>query len=126
MLCALLLFFFARNRYGKHFLVLGVACLTLGLCCAPIVLQNNSDNIEDIESTEEVGGEIRYYIINKTSPPDACPEFKITSYDMELKLSNVLHADVKSRCLQVIWISTALRSITDTKSKKSRMRAAGR
>ncbi len=95
VLCALLLFFFARNRYGKHFLVLGVACLTLGLCCAPIVLQNNSDNIEDIESTEEVGGEIRYYIINKTSPPDACPEFKITSYDMELKLSNVLHAEVK-------------------------------
>ena len=96
VLCALLLFFFARNRYGKHFLVLGVACLTLGLCCAPIVLQNNSDNIEDIESTEEVGGEIRYYIINKTSPPDACPEFKITSYDMELKLSNVLHAEVKA------------------------------
>ena len=95
VLCALLLFFFARNRYGKHFLVLGVACLTLGLCCAPIVLQNNSDNIEDVESTEEVGGEIRYYIINKTSPPDACPEFKITSYDMELKLSNVLHAEVK-------------------------------
>ena len=95
VLCALLLFFFARNRYGKHFLVLGVACLTLGLCCAPIVLQNNSDNIEDIESTEEAGGEIRYYIINKTSPPDACPEFKITSYDMELKLSNVLHAEVK-------------------------------
>ena len=95
VLCALLLFFFARKRYGKHFLVLGVACLTLGLCCAPIVLQNNSDNIEDIESTEEVGGEIRYYIINKTSPPDACPEFKITSYDMELKLSNVLHAEVK-------------------------------
>ena len=95
VLCALLLFFFARNRYGKHFLVLGVACLTLGLCCAPIVLQNNSDNIEDIESTEEVGVEIRYYIINKTSPPDACPEFKITSYDMELKLSNVLHAEVK-------------------------------
>ena len=95
VLCALLLFFFARNRYGKHFLVLGVACLTLGLCCAPIVLQNNSDNIEDLESTEEVGGEIRYYIINKTSPPDACPEFKITSYDMELKLSNVLHAEVK-------------------------------
>ena len=95
VLCAALLFFFARNRYGKHFLVLGVACLTLGLCCAPIVLQNNSDNIEDIESTEEVGGEIRYYIINKTSPPDACPEFKITSYDMELKLSNVLHAEVK-------------------------------
>ena len=94
VLCALLLFFFARNRYGKHFLVLGVACLTLGLCCAPIVLQNNSDNIEDIESTEEAGGEIRYYIINKTSPPDACPEFKITSYDMELKLSNVLHAEV--------------------------------
>ena len=96
VLCALLLFFFARNRYGKHFLVLGVACLTLGLCCAPIVLQNNSDNIEDIESTEEAGGEIRYYIINKTSPPDACPEFKITSYDMELKLSNVLHAEVKA------------------------------
>ena len=95
VLCALLLFFFARNRYGKHFLVLGVACLTLGLCCAPIVLQNNSDNIEDIESTEEVGGEIRYYIINKTSPPDACPEFKITSYDMEWKLSNLLHAEVK-------------------------------
>ena len=95
VLCALLLFFFARNRYGKHFLVLGVACLTLGLCCAQIVLQNNSDNIEDRESTEEVGGEIRYYIINKTSPPDACPEFKITSYDMELKLSNVLHAEVK-------------------------------
>ena len=95
VLCALLLFFFARNRYGKHFLVLGVACLTLGLGCAPIVLQNNSDNIEEIESTEEVGGEIRYYIINKTSPPDACPEFKITSYDMELKLSNVLHAEVK-------------------------------
>ena len=95
VLCALLLFFFARNRYGKHFLVLGVACLTLGLCCAPIVLQNNSDNIEDIESTEEVGGEIRYYIINKTSLPEACPEFKITSYDMELKLSNVLHAEVK-------------------------------
>jgi len=68
---------------------------SLGLCCAPIVLQKNSDNIEDIESTEEVGGEIRYYIINKTSPPDACPEFKITSYDMELKLSNVLHAEVK-------------------------------
>ena len=36
------------------------------------------------------------------------PRFKITSYDMELKLSNVLHAEVKvSGSPRAIWISTA-------------------
>ena len=95
VLCALIFFFFARSRNGRRFLIPAAACLILGLCCAPVVLQPNSDCIADTSNTEGSGAEIRYYIRNKATLPEACPEFKITAYDMNLKFSNVLHADVK-------------------------------
>lgn len=46
-------------------------------------------------NSEGAGREISYYERNKVTLPEACPEFKITAYDMDLKFSNVLHADVK-------------------------------
>lgn len=95
VLCALIFFFFARSRNGRRFLIPAAACLILGLCCAPVVLLSNSDCIADTSNTEGSGAEIRYYIRNKATLPEACPEFKITAYDMNLKFSNVLHADVK-------------------------------
>ena len=66
-----------------------------GLCLLPFVFRSNSDIIYDDMNSEGAGREISYYARNKATPPKACPEFKITSYDMELKLSNVLHAEVR-------------------------------
>lgn len=64
------------------------------MCLLPFVFRSNSDVIYDDMNSEGVGRETVYYDRNNITPPDACPEFKITSYDMELKLSNVLHAEV--------------------------------
>lgn len=70
-------------------------CLAAGLCLIPFVFRSNSDIIYDDMNSEGAGREISYYERNKVTLPEACPEFKITAYDMDLKFSNVLHADVK-------------------------------
>lgn len=95
VLCAVLFFYISKERGKKKRLFSAVVCLATGLCLLPFVFRSNSDIIYDDMNSEGAGREISYYERNKITPPDACPEFKITSYDMELKLSNVLHADVK-------------------------------
>ena len=95
VLCAVLFFYISKERGKKKRLVSAVVCLVAGLCLLPFVFRSNSDIIYDDMNSEGAGREISYYERNKITPPDACPEFKITSYDMELKLSNVLHAEVK-------------------------------
>ena len=95
VLCAVLFFYISKERGKKKRLFSAVVCLVAGLCLLPFVFRSNSDIIYDDMNSEGAGREISYYERNKITPPDACPEFKITSYDMELKLSNVLHAEVK-------------------------------
>ena len=95
VLCAVLFFYISKERGKKKRLFSAVVCLVAGLCLLPFVFRSNSDIIYDDMNSEGAGREISYYERNKTTPPEACPEFKITSYDMELKLSNVLHAEVK-------------------------------
>lgn len=95
VLCAVLFFYISKERGKKKRLFSAVVCLVAGLCLLPFVFRSNSDIIYDDMNSEGAGREINYYERNKITPPDACPEFKITSYDMELKLSNVLHAEVK-------------------------------
>lgn len=95
VLCAVLFFYISKERGKKKRLFSAVVCLVAGLCLLPFVFRSNSDVIYDDMNSEGAGREISYYERNKITPPDACPEFKITSYDMELKLSNVLHAEVK-------------------------------
>lgn len=95
VLCAVLLFYISKERGKKKRLFSAVVCLVAGLCLLPFVFRSNSDIIYDDMNSEGAGREISYYERNNITPPDACPEFKITSYDMELKLSNVLHAEVK-------------------------------
>ena len=95
VLCAVLLFYISKERGKKKRLFSAVVCLAAGLCLLPFVFRSNSDIIYDDMNSEGAGRETVYYERNNITPPDACPEFKITSYDMELKLSNVLHADVK-------------------------------
>lgn len=94
VLCAVLFFYISKERGKKKRLFSAVVCLVAGLCLLPFVFRSNSDIIYDDMNSEGAGREISYYERNKITPPDACPEFKITSYDMELKLSNVLHAEV--------------------------------
>ena len=96
VLCAVLFFYISKERGKKKRLFSAVVCLVAGLCLLPFVFRSNSDIIYDDMNSEGAGREISYYERNKITPPDACPEFKITSYDMELKLSNVLHAEVKA------------------------------
>ena len=95
VLCAVLFFYISKERGKKKQLLFAAVCLAAGLCLLPFVFRNNSDIIYDDMNSEGAGRETVYYERNNITPPDACPEFKITSYDMELKLSNVLHADVK-------------------------------
>ena len=95
VLCAVLFFYISKERGKKKRLFSAVVCLVAGMCLLPFVFRSNSDIIYDDMNSEGAGREISYYERNKITPPDACPEFKITSYDMELKLSNVLHAEVK-------------------------------
>ena len=96
VLCAVLFFYISKERGKKKRLFSAVVCLVAGLCLLPFVFRSNSDVIYDDMNSEGVGRETVYYDRNNITPPDACPEFKITSYDMELKLSNVLHAEVKA------------------------------
>ena len=91
VLCAVFFFYISKERVKKKRLFSAVVCLVAGLCLLPFVFRSNYDDM----NSEGAGREISYYERNKITPPDACPEFKITSYDMELKLSNVLHAEVK-------------------------------
>lgn len=95
VLCAVLFFYISKERGKKKRLFSAVVCLVAGMCLLPFVFRSNSDIIYDDMNSEGVGRETVYYDRNNITPPDACPEFKITSYDMELKLSNVLHAEVK-------------------------------
>lgn len=95
VLCAVLFFYISKERGKKKRLFSAVVCLAAGMCLLPFVFRSNSDIIYDDMNSEGVGRETVYYDRNNITPPDACPEFKITSYDMELKLSNVLHAEVK-------------------------------
>lgn len=95
VLCAVLFFYISKERGKKKQLFSAVVCLVAGMCLLPFVFRSNSDIIYDDMNSEGVGRETVYYERNNITPPDACPEFKITSYDMELKLSNVLHAEVK-------------------------------
>ena len=95
VLCAVLFFYISKERGKKKRLFSAVVCLVAGLCLLPFVFRSNSDIIYDDMNSEGAGREISYYERNKITPPEACHEFKITSYDMELKLSNVLHAEVK-------------------------------
>ena len=95
VLCAVLFFYISKERGKKKRLFSAVVCLVAGMCLLPFVFRSNSDVIYDDMNSEGVGRETVYYDRNNITPPDACPEFKITSYDMELKLSNVLHAEVK-------------------------------
>lgn len=95
VLCAVLFFYISKERGKKKRLFSAVVCLAAGMCLLPFVFRSNSDVIYDDMNSEGVGRETVYYDRNNITPPDACPEFKITSYDMELKLSNVLHAEVK-------------------------------
>ena len=95
VLCAVLFFYISKERGKKKRLFSAVVCLVAGMCLLPFVFRSNSDVIYDDMNSEGVGRETVYYDRNNIIPPDACPEFKITSYDMELKLSNVLHAEVK-------------------------------
>lgn len=94
VLCAVLFFYISKERGKKKRLFSAVVCLVAGMCLLPFVFRSNSDVIYDDMNSEGVGRETVYYDRNNITPPDACPEFKITSYDMELKLSNVLHAEV--------------------------------
>lgn len=94
VLCAVLFFYISKERGKKKRLLSAVVCLVAGMCLLPFVFRSNSDVIYDDMNSEGVGRETVYYDRNNITPPDACPEFKITSYDMELKLSNVLHAEV--------------------------------
>ena len=94
VLCAVLFFYISKERGKKKRLFSAVVCLAAGMCLLPFVFRSNSDVIYDDMNSEGVGRETVYYDRNNITPPDACPEFKITSYDMELKLSNVLHAEV--------------------------------
>ena len=94
VLCAVLFFYISKERGKKKRLFSAVVCLVAGMCLLPFVFRSNSDVIYDDMNSEGVGRETVYYDRNNIIPPDACPEFKITSYDMELKLSNVLHAEV--------------------------------
>ena len=94
VLCAVLFFYISKERGKKKRLFSAVVCLVAGMCLLPFVFRSNSDIIYDDMNSEGAGREISYYERNKITPPEACPEFKITSYDMELKLSNVLHAEV--------------------------------
>ena len=96
VLCAVLFFYISKERGKKKRLFSAVVCLAAGMCLLPFVFRSNSDIIYDDMNSEGVGRETVYYDRNNITPPDACPEFKITSYDMELKLSNVLHAEVKA------------------------------
>lgn len=96
VLCAVLFFYISKERGKKKRLFSAVVCLVAGMCLLPFVFRSNSDIIYDDMNSEGVGRETVYYDRNNITPPDACPEFKITSYDMELKLSNVLHAEVKA------------------------------
>ncbi len=95
VLCAILIFYISKERGKKKRLFFAAVCLMAGLCLLPFVFRSNSDIIYDDMNSEGAGREISYYERNKITPPETCPEFKITSYDMELKLSNVLHAEVK-------------------------------
>ncbi len=95
VLCAVLFFYISKERGKKKRLFSAVVCLAAGMCLLPFVFRSNSDIIYDDMNSEGVGRETVYYDRNNITLPDACPEFKITSYDMELKLSNVLHAEVK-------------------------------
>ena len=94
VLCAVLFFYISKERGKKKRLFSAVVCLAAGMCLLPFVFRSNSDIIYDDMNSEGAGREISYYERNNITPPEACPEFKITSYDMELKLSNVLHAEV--------------------------------
>lgn len=96
VLCAVLFFYISKERGKKKRLFSAVVCLVAGMCLLPFVFRSNSDIIYDDMNSEGAGREISYYERNNITSPDACPEFKITSYDMELKLSNVLHAEVKA------------------------------
>ena len=96
VICAFFFFYITTQRLKKKRLFSAVVCLVAGLCLLPFVFRSNSDVIYDDMNSEGVGRETVYYDRNNITPPDACPEFKITSYDMELKLSNVLHAEVKA------------------------------
>lgn len=95
VLCAVLLFYMSNERGKKKQLLSAAVCLAAGLCLIPFVFRSNSDIIYDDMNSEGAGREISYYERNKVTLPKACPEFKITAYDMDLKFSNVLHADVK-------------------------------
>ena len=95
VLCAVLLFYMSNERGKKKQLLSAAVCLAAGLCLIPFVFRSNSDIIYDDMNSEGAGREISYYERNKVTLPEACPEFKITAYDMDLKFSNVLHADVK-------------------------------
>ena len=95
VLCAVLLFYMSNERGKKKQLLSAAVCLAAGLCLIPFVFRSNSDVIYDDMNSEGAGREISYYERNKVTLPEACPEFKITAYDMDLKFSNVLHADVK-------------------------------
>lgn len=95
VLCAVLFFYISKERGKKKRLFSAVVCLVAGMCLLPFVFRSNSDVIYDDMNSEGVGRETVYYDRNNITLLDACPEFKITSYDMELKLSNVLHAEVK-------------------------------
>ena len=95
VLCAVLLFYMSNERGKKKQLLSAAVCLAAGLCLIPFVFRSNSDIIYDDLNSEGAGREISYYERNKVTLPEACPEFKITAYDMDLKFSNVLHADVK-------------------------------
>lgn len=95
VLCAALLLYISKERGKKKRLFSAAVCLAAGLCLLPFVFRSNSDIIYDDMNSEGAGREISYYERNKATLPEACPEFKITAYDMDLKFSNVLHADVK-------------------------------